>query len=128
MRTATAVSEAVASADKLLAFLVAHAFGQGVDGVEWLYQLASGRMRSKLGDLTVFQRAFSNELYAPLLESDSVTVQDLTTIGSSARAELVAASGGGEVAVYLLALKLSAHGASSGSWQVSGVARDGVDL
>lgn len=128
MTTGTAVSEAVVSAESLLAFLVAHAFGLGVDGVEWLYQFASDRMRSKLGDLAVFQRAFSNELYAPLLTHRQLSVTGLTTIGGSARAEVVVTGTTDEVATYLVALKLSRHGASTASWQLSGVAREGVDL
>lgn len=116
------------NAGSLLAFLVAHAFGRGGDGVEWLYQLASERMRSKLGDLAVFQRAFRNELYAPLLTHQQLSVVGLTTIGASARAEVVVIGTADEVATYLVALKLSRHGASAGNWQLSGIAREGIDL
>lgn len=125
---ATTASEAVTSAEELLTFLVTHAFGRGVDGVEGLYQLASSRMRSKLGDLAVFQRAFGNDLYAPLLTHQQLRVADLATIAGSARAEVVVEGSAGEVITYLVALKLSRHGASAGTWQLSGIAREGVDL
>lgn len=121
-------SDVAVSAGSLLEFLASAAFGRGLSGVRSLHQVASARMRSKLGDLAVFERAFSNELYAPLLAHQHLSVAGLETVGSSARAELVVTGTDGVVATYLVALKLSRHGASAGKWQLSGVARDGVDL
>lgn len=122
------IAEVNSSAEELLDFLVTEAFGRGVDGVEWLYQLASSRMRSKLGDLTVFKRAFSNDLYAPLLSHQRLKVTDVTTVAGAARAQVEVEGSAGEVATFVLALKLNRHGASAGRWQLSGVAREGVDL
>ncbi len=120
--------EAVTSAESLLEFLTTTAFGHGVDGVEWLYQLASTRMRSKLGDLSVFRRAFSNELYAPLITHRRLKIVELASIDGTARAEVAVEVNSGEVITFVVALKLSRHGASAGDWQLSGVAREGVDL
>lgn len=123
----TATNEAQTSPEALLSFLASHAFSCGPGGVEWIYRLASPRMRSKVGDLAVFQRAFSNALYAPLITHGPASIVGMTTIGEAARAEVVIETDG-EVVTYLVGLKLSRHGQSAGKWQLTGVARDGVDL
>lgn len=92
-----------------------------------LYQYASDKLRGKLGDLAVFQRAFGNDLYAPLLQHDRLTAEPPTIIGDSARAE-VEVQRGDELALFQVGMVRSRHGERAGGWTLSGVFREGVDL
>jgi hypothetical protein len=92
-----------------------------------LYQYASDKLRGKLGDLAVFERAFGNELYAPLLQHDQLRAEPPTVIGDSARAQLEVRRGG-ELAVFQVGMVRSRHGDRAGGWTLSGVFREGVDL
>lgn len=115
------------SPEELLQLLTAHAFGEGADGVNRLFELASGKLRGRLGSLDVFHRAFSNELYAPLLRHDELRADPPTVIGNSARAQ-VTVRVGTETAVYQVGLVRTENGQHAGRWLLSGVFREGVDL
>jgi len=122
------VPEAAAdSPEQLLETLLRLAFGQGAAGVATLHAYASPKLRSKLGDLSVFERAFGNELYAPLLSSQPVQADPPLIIGDSARSEL-RVKHTGETAVYQLGMVRAKGGPQAGRWCVSGVFREGVDL
>ena len=115
------------SAEELLAVLLSRGFGRGAGGVTTLYAYATGKLRSRLGDLGVFQRAFGNELYAPLLQSSEVHAEPPVEIGGSARAELhVLHAGHG--ATYQLGMTQERAGPHAGRGRLSGLFREGVDL
>ncbi len=101
--------------------------GRGAAGVAALYHLASDKLRGRLGSQEVFERAFGNTLYAPLLEHDELRAGAPVVIDGSARAEL-AVTVGGETAVYQVGMVLAKHGDRAGQWCLSGVFREGVDL
>ena len=92
-----------------------------------LYEVASDKLRAKLGDMAVFERAFGNELYAPLLQHDELSAGPPAVIGDSARSQVVVRRKG-EVAVYQVGMVLCRHGSRAGGWTLSGVFREGVDL
>ena len=115
------------SAEELLAVLLSRGFGRGAAGVATLYAYATGKLRSRLGDLAVFQRAFGNELYAPLMQAADVHAEQPMEIGDSARVELrVQEAGHG--ATYQLGMVRERSGPHAGRWRLSGVFREGVDL
>jgi len=115
------------SAEELLAALLARGFGRGAAGVTTLYAYATGKLRSRLGDLEVFRRAFGNELYAPLMQAADVHAEQPIKIGGSARAEL-RVQDAGQGATYQLGMVQERSGSHSGKWRLSGVFREGVDL
>jgi hypothetical protein len=119
--------QATDSPEELLATLLEGGFGRGVEGVSTLYAYASSKLRGKLGDLSVFERAFGNELYAPLLGSQEISAGSPTVIGDSARAELTVRFAG-EVVLYQLGMVRNRHGDQVGRWSLSGLFREGVDL
>jgi len=121
------VGQATDLSEELLETLLQQAFGQGEAGVRTLHAYASPKLRSKLGDLSVFQRAFGNELYAPLLSSAGVRAARPQVIGDSARSELTLEQDG-ETVTYLLGMVRAKGGPQDGRWCVSGVVREGVDL
>lgn len=115
------------SPEELLALLLADGFGKGAEGVPTLYAYASGKLRSRLGDLAVFQRAFGNELYAPLLHARNMSAAEPAIIDSSARVELRTRQAG-ESVTYQLGMARERSGERAGRWCVSGLFREGVDL
>lgn len=106
---------------------MAEGFGRGPDGVEIIYAYASDKLRGKLGDLSVFQRAFGNELYAPLLSDHELVASAPTVIGDSARAEVRAFGTAGN-AVYQVGMVRPVAGSRAGRWTLSGLFREGADL
>lgn len=120
-------SNSASSPDELLQLLLTSGFGRGQDGVATIYLYASGKMRSKLGDLDVFERAFGNELYAPLLGSQQIRAEPPVVIGNSARAELLV-SFAGETVTYQLGMVRNLSGEQADRWSLSGLFREGVDL
>lgn len=121
------MGQATDSPEELLETLLQQAFGQGEAGVRTLHAYASPKLRSKLGDLSVFQRAFGNELYAPLMQAADVHAEQPMEIGDSARVELrVQEAGHG--ATYQLGMVRERSGPHAGRWRLSGVFREGVDL
>ena len=115
------------SAEELLAALLARGFGRGAAGVATLYVYATGKLRSRLGDLEVFQRAFGNELYAPLMQGAEVHAEPPTQIGGSARAEL-RVQHAGHSATYQLGMVQERTGPHADRWRLSGLFREGVEL
>lgn len=115
------------TAEDLLETLLEGGLGRGVPGVSTLYAYASSKLRGKLGDLSVFERAFGNELYAPLLAPQEISAGSPTVIGDSARSELLVRFAG-ETVVYQLGMVRNRHGDQAGRWSLSGLFREGVDL
>lgn len=107
--------------------LLTRGLGRGAAGVPTLYAYAAPKLRSKLGALAVFERAFGNELYAPLLESTERSTGVPTVIDDSARCELQVTYQG-EVITYQLGMVRNRHGSQVGKWSLSGLFREGVDL
>lgn len=103
------------------------AFARG-DGPNALHEIASDRMRSKVGGPEVFRRAFSNELYAPLARSAQVAAEPFEIVDDTARTTLRVTDEDGRSASYVLAVAVARHGERAGRWLVSGLVREGVDL
>ncbi|MFO7547012.1 MAG: ABC transporter permease subunit [Trueperaceae bacterium] len=103
------------------------AFSRG-DGPSALYEAASDRMRSKVGGPVVFRRAFANELYAPLANPIEAQAEPFAFVGDTARTTICVHGADGQHASYVLAVAKAKHGERAGTWLVSGLVRDGVDL
>ena len=114
--------------EELLARLKEEGFGRGVAGVRAIHGYSSEKFRSKLGTLEVFERAFGNDLYAPLLEHQTLLAAPPTVIGNSARSELVVTTRTGEVVTYQLGMVRTSPGTGPVEWRLSGLYREGVDL
>ncbi len=117
------------AADEALALLtgLAGAVGNGDAAAAHFYAHASDRMRGALGGEAHFVRAFTNERFAPLAYGSAARLTEVRQVGDSARATLAVTTEVGTV-TYVVAVAKARFGERAGTWCLSGVAREGVDL
>lgn len=123
---AAAGAPAEAAARELLTALVT-ASGRGQVTVDAYYARASDRMRSSLGGPERFAAALGNDRYAPLLSGTAAELKSLEVVDESARGVVTIDTAHGPV-TFLFAVARAKHGERRGTWCLSGVAREGVDL
>lgn len=112
----------------VIAGLSARDRAQPEHGVAVVYAFASDRMRGGIGGRPAFGRALANSLYAPLQRAARLEVAGFERRGDSARATVTAYGEDGDQARFTVALARARHGQRSGSWLLSGIVREGVDL
>lgn len=125
---APAVAGAAAVLDGVLAACRAPGPDAAARVARAVHAAASERMRSLVGDADTLARAFRTTLYAPLVGHRSAVAEAWDARGESVRCHLrVVAPDGGE-AGFTVALTRARSGTRAGSWVLSGLVRDGVDL
>lgn len=120
-------ARAAGSPEELLQLLLNEALGRGEEGVRRLFQLSAERLRSRLGELDGFRRALTNDLYSPLLLGAPAPCGEVSVIGESARATLVAEQGGDNVRFVVGMAVVRVEGGAR-EWRITGLVREGVDL
>ncbi len=127
--TGAAASAAGTVSDGATALLaeLAAAVGGGMTAAASFYARASDRMRGALGGEAHFARAFTNDRFAPLAYGSDARLTDIQQLGDSVRATLVIETETGTVA-YVVAVAKARFGDRAGTWCLSGVAREGIDL
>src|SRR5690606_15408531 len=96
------------------------ALADGTSGIGTLYEAFADSLRSKVGSLADLTRAFSNELYGPLVGIGPNSVEAIEVRGDVARAEVTTASG----ARYLISLARRPVGRHPGAWAITALGRD----
>lgn len=119
--------EAPATEAMALLTELAAAVGGGAETAARFHECASDRMRGALGGEAHFLRAFGNERFAPLAHGRAATLSEVKQIGESARASLAVETDAG-TATFVVAVAKARFGPRAGTWCLSGVAREGIDL
>lgn len=96
------------------------ALADGTSGIGTLYEAFADSLRYKVGSLADLTRAFSNELYGPLVGIGPNSVEAIEVRGDVARAEVTTASG----ARYLISLARRPVGRHPGAWAITALGRD----
>jgi diaminopimelate decarboxylase len=96
------------------------ALARGPEGIGVLYEAFADPVRSTVGSLADLARAFSNELYGPLIGPGPTGVLSIDVRGDVARAELSTGDGSS----YLMSLARRPGGRHAGAWAITALGRE----